>query len=54
MILRVETGLALLSTLAPPFRGPVELVAIAVSAVALGVLLSGGGRAAFRDEAVRG
>jgi hypothetical protein len=49
----VVNGLALLSTLAPPFRGPVELVAIAVSAVALGVLLSGGGRAAFRDEAVR-
>jgi hypothetical protein len=50
----VVNGLALLSTAAPPFRGPVELIAIAVSAVALGVLLSGGGRAAFRSESVGG
>lgn len=41
-------GLALLGSLSPPFRGPLELVAIVVSAAALLVLVSGPGRAAFR------
>jgi hypothetical protein len=41
-------GLALVSTVAPPFRGAVEAVAIAVSAVALAVLLTSNGRKAFR------
>jgi hypothetical protein len=48
----VVNGLALLSTVAPPFRGPVELVAIVVSGAALALLLSRPGRSAFREEPV--
>jgi hypothetical protein len=43
----VVNALALLSTASPPFRGPVELVAAAVSLAALVVLLSRRGREAF-------
>lgn len=43
----VVNGLALLATASPPFRGPVELIAVAVSLAALVVVLSPRGRRAF-------
>lgn len=41
-------GIALVVTLGPPSRGNSELVAIAISLVALGILVSPPGRAALR------
>ncbi|HVL99185.1 MAG TPA: hypothetical protein VM324_07830 [Egibacteraceae bacterium] len=46
----VVNGIALAATAGPPFRGPFELVPIAVSLVAIGVLVSSAGRAALRSR----
>lgn len=43
-------GIALASTLSPPYRGVFELVSILVSLVALGILVSPPGRAALRHR----
>lgn len=43
----IVNGIALAATLGPPSRGPFELVPIAVSLVAIGVLVSPAGRAAL-------
>lgn len=41
-------GIALVATLGPPYRGSSELVAIILSLVAIGILVSPPGRAALR------